>query len=328
MKTSAAGGVAALAAGILVALAFLLGGGRASATTGYPWPIKPFDRQHPIRGAFGDPRTFAIDQPFGVTAPDDGGAYSFHTGVDIAARPGTPVYPVVSGRVWKVVKGGIVIVCSHARSFEYWHLRGNPKVVRGQQVVAEQTVLGWIRRPFDHVHLGETDGHRQWNPLARGHLEPYADHTTPRAIALDFSNGRSPDLTQGGVLGGNDEIAIEAVDPAAMLVPGPFAGLPQTPALVQWRLQSARGWSRWHLAADVRKTLPPRSFWRVYAVGTYQNVPVFDRRLDKGLPGRYLFRVSLGPRRLSPGNYEFEARVADIRGNSSTTTWPIEIPSN
>ena len=28
---------------------------------------------------------------------------------------------------------------------------------------------------------------------------------------------------------------------------------------------------------------------------------------------------------LAPGTYELEARVADIRDNSSTTTWPIEI---
>src|SRR5204863_2367 len=27
----------------------------------YPWPFKPFDRQHPIRGFFGDPRTVVRD---------------------------------------------------------------------------------------------------------------------------------------------------------------------------------------------------------------------------------------------------------------------------
>jgi hypothetical protein len=29
----------------------------ASGASAYPWPVKPFDKQHPIRGFFGDPRT-------------------------------------------------------------------------------------------------------------------------------------------------------------------------------------------------------------------------------------------------------------------------------
>ena len=29
----------------------------SAAASAYPWPIKPFDQQHPIRANFGDPRT-------------------------------------------------------------------------------------------------------------------------------------------------------------------------------------------------------------------------------------------------------------------------------
>ena len=47
--------------GLLVALALLLVAAlrpvNGSESFAYHWPIKPFDRQHPIRGAFGDPRT-------------------------------------------------------------------------------------------------------------------------------------------------------------------------------------------------------------------------------------------------------------------------------
>src|SRR5437762_1231281 len=82
--------------------------GTARASLSYHWPVKPFDRQHPVRGAFGDPRTLVVDEPFGVTRPYDGGAYSFHNGIDIVAARGTPVYPVVSGRVVKA--GGHEIV--------------------------------------------------------------------------------------------------------------------------------------------------------------------------------------------------------------------------
>ena len=57
----------------------------------YPWPVAPVDRQHPVRGDFGDPRT--------VFTGRDEGAFSFHNGVDVSARPGSAVYPVVSGTV-------------------------------------------------------------------------------------------------------------------------------------------------------------------------------------------------------------------------------------
>jgi murein DD-endopeptidase MepM/ murein hydrolase activator NlpD len=50
----------------------------------YGWPVKPFNQQHPIRGAFDDPRL--------------GG--SFHFGVDISVRDGTAVYAVAPGTVF------------------------------------------------------------------------------------------------------------------------------------------------------------------------------------------------------------------------------------
>lgn len=322
----------AVAAGLLVALALLLVAAlrpvHAPVSFAYHWPVKPFDRQHPIRGAFGDPRTLNMDQPLGQTAPNDGGAYSFHTGVDIVAAPGTPVYPVVSGVVVRETHHQVRVNASGNRQFEYWHLRWNVKL--GQNVVADQTVLGWIRRPFDHVHVGEVDGNHGVNPLRPGRMTPYADHTTPRATALDIASGDTPKLTQGGLVGPHDTLAIDAVDAPAMPVrSGPFAGLPQTPALVQWRLRTGSAWGRWHTVADWRRIAPePYDFWNVYAPGTYQNVPVFDDRLRLGVAGRYLFRVALDPGKLRPGAYELEARVADIRGNSSTTTWPITIAGN
>lgn len=287
--------------------------GAVTSRYAYRWPVKPFGCQHPIRGAFGDPRTMAREQPFGVTAPGDSGSYAFHGGVDIVAKPGTPVYPVVSGVVVRAGEHGIIVHSPHVRSFQYWHLRRNVRL--GQHVVAEHTVLGWIQKPFDHVHLQEIDHYRVQNPLARGHLEPYADHTAPHAIALVKRNGK---------------LGIEAVDTPATRVPGPWAGLPQTPALVEWRLRAGgRAWSGWHTAADVRNTEPPNAhFWDVYLAGTYQNVPVFDHRLFQRVAGRYLFRVGLDLSLLRQGRYKLEARVADIRGNSSTTTWSIEIPGN
>src|SRR5918992_5831090 len=52
----------------------------APTPAGYGWPVKPFDRQHPVRGYFGDPRI--------------GGAHGtskqFHFGIDVSAPNGTP----------------------------------------------------------------------------------------------------------------------------------------------------------------------------------------------------------------------------------------------
>jgi hypothetical protein len=315
------GGLFAALALVLL-LAHLAEPSAARPSFAYHWPVKPFDRQHPIRGAFGDPRTLVTDRPFGVTRPHDRGQYSFHSGVDIAAAPGTPVYPVTDGHVVLVGRHAIVIDSSNKRQFYYWHLHDN--VVLGQQVVAGQTVLGWVRRPFDHVHFGEVDDHHGVNPLARGHLEPYVDHTTPRILGLYVDDGGAPRRTDGGLLGPDTTLAIAAADEPAMPVPGPFAGLPQTPALVEWRLRIGEKWKAWHVAANFRHTEPVSTdFWKVYAAGTYQNAPLFERRVYTGIAGLYLFRVRLDTSRLAPGQYELEARVADVRGNYSTTVWPL-----
>ena len=52
----------------------------------YSWPLKPFDRAHPVRGYFNDPRI-------------SGRSRAFHFGIDISAPNGTPVYAVRGGVV-------------------------------------------------------------------------------------------------------------------------------------------------------------------------------------------------------------------------------------
>src|SRR5580765_2425787 len=48
----------------------------------YNWPVKPFGRQHPVRGFLNDPRIGGH------------GSRAFHFGIDVAAADGTPVYAV------------------------------------------------------------------------------------------------------------------------------------------------------------------------------------------------------------------------------------------
>ena len=67
-------------AALTLVLGILLAPGAASAS--YGWPVAPFDRQHPVRGHFGDPRIVGHDEDHG----------SLHLGVDVSAPDGTLVY--------------------------------------------------------------------------------------------------------------------------------------------------------------------------------------------------------------------------------------------
>src|SRR6478752_2410249 len=71
----------------------------AHVATSYGWPVKPFDRPHPIRGAFGDPRTVFTVAPTAGGVLTGPGLFSFHEGIDISAPNGAAVYPVRDGRV-------------------------------------------------------------------------------------------------------------------------------------------------------------------------------------------------------------------------------------
>jgi hypothetical protein len=46
----------------------------------YGYPVKPFDRQHPIRGGFGDPRTVFLAPPTRDGVYRGRGSFSFHQG--------------------------------------------------------------------------------------------------------------------------------------------------------------------------------------------------------------------------------------------------------
>jgi len=293
----------------------------------YHWPIKPFDSQHPIRGAFGDPRTDSPDEPFGSTGPNEIGAASFHNGIDIVAAPGTPVYPVVSGRVARAKPDEIVIDTYDGRAFQYYHLSKARNVRPGKFVVAYHTVLGWIRTRYGHVHLAEIDGHLIHNPFDPGHLEPYHDWTKPAATELYVDDGPVPSPVEGRAVGPRDQLAVDASDPPAMSAPdGPWHGLPQVPALVEWRLFHGGTSTPWKVAVDFRQTEPPpKDFWQVYGPGTYQNCPAFAGRDYLGMEGRYLFRLQIHPNYLKPGLYKIAVRVSDIRGNRSTAWWPLQI---
>ncbi len=291
-------------------------GGPRSSPLAYGWPIRPFDAPHPVRGNFGDPRTVYWGS---AALASLGGSFTFHNGVDISAAPGTRVYPVLSGRVTRVGYEVVVVRTRH-RVFQYWHI--HPAVAPGEAVVARETVLGTVFRELDHVHLTEIDGTTAVNPLAPGHLTPYWKHTRP--VVASVSVRAEDAVERAGRVHGRVWLVANAFDFPALLPPAPWGERPVAPALVAWSLRGPGPHGhvvvRLHAAVDFRRRLPrERSFWRVYAHGSYQNQPVVGRTLER-VPGRYLFDLTpsgLRTERLANGRYRLTVVAADVCGNRS-----------
>jgi hypothetical protein len=300
---------------ILSLTAALCASGKASA---FPWPIKPFLKQHPIRANFGDPRTRFLNTLLtdGLQGP---GTFAFHNGIDIAAPPDTPVYPVISGKVHFIDTSAISVKTKGRGVFQYFHI---VVVVRsGQRVVAGKTVLGYVMHAYDHVHLSWIRGGRVWNPLADGGIAPYRDHTVPAVDAINVRPAGSLLSFDSDTVCGAVSIVAAAHDITPIPIPGVFGGFPVSPALVTWSLYRVGGsaYVRNAEAADFRTTLPSgRSFWNVYARGSYQNAPRFSNR-QYFMPGRFLYNLAheVDTRVYPNGLYEVAVHVADMRGNNS-----------
>src|SRR6476620_10869483 len=117
---------------------------RHGVRPGYGWPVKPSDRQHPVRAYLNDPRNGHHD------------AKSFHFGVDITAPTGSPVYAVEAGEVYIRRGREAVAVRSKTNTFGYWHVK---PAVRNHQIVRLHQLLGYIvdEGGGAHVHFAERD---------------------------------------------------------------------------------------------------------------------------------------------------------------------------
>lgn len=289
----------------------------------YPWPVEPFDHQHPVRGFFGDPRIA------------DGGR-TFHFGVDVAAPAGTPVYAVAPGKVSYgspadvAENGGIVVVEAAGRNFGYWHVA--PAVQAGIHVPLHGLLGHIAAQPEDwgHVHFAEsthdTSGIVYWNPLRAGALAPFFDYGPPVIEAIETS--LAPDRLHGLVdlsAKAHDNTPIEVTQPS----PPGWRGMPVTPARIRWRItRGAQQIVPWRVAVDHRASLRPHvqgnpasdvNFGAVYAPDTTQSHP--------GSPGLFHFWLARGfdTRRYPDGDYVLEVEAGDVRGNVRTATLQLTL---
>jgi murein DD-endopeptidase MepM/ murein hydrolase activator NlpD len=264
----------------------------------YNWPVEPFDRQHPVRGYFSDPR-------------DGEKRSTFHFGIDVAVPDGTPVFAVEAGTVDMGGKHNVAVVSAGGdRVFGYWHL---DPVVKHKQRVAQHALLGHVGKGWGHVHFAERiRGGDYLNPVRRGALRPYADPSSPRIERIVVSRG-GQEIGAEQVKGAVD-LVVEAFDRPAMQVPDPkWRDMPVAPALIRWRIvRSGKAVVPWTNAADFRSTKPPDNrFTRIYAPGSRQNHP--------NQPGRYRFFLARGWKSGAhpAGEYRLDVEASDIEGNKA-----------
>jgi hypothetical protein len=272
----------------------------------YGWPVKPFRRQHPVRGFFGDPRISNHKQ-----------TRQFHFGVDVSAPSGTAVYATQTGRIWIHPRhpNTVAVVGRDGTEFSYWHVI--PSVRSGERAVAHRTLIGRVEEPYGHVHFSEARNGRYLNPLRPGAMGPFADDTTPWVARVTAESGGRT-LQSSGAHSAFDLVA-EVDDETPLAIPRPWHDLPVTPALIRWRLVTAHGRVvlGWRTVADFRETIPPASeFDQVWAPGTTQN--------HVRSPGRYRVVLARGLE-LSAGRYVVEVAVKDTRGNHSASRSPLVV---
>jgi hypothetical protein len=306
------------------------------------WPVRPHDRQHPIRGSFLDPR------------PDPELGAIYHDGIDIAVRDDRPERGAPPGRTHRVyaIEGGPVFLSTPpgARGFArighfgYGHI--DPIVHTGETVVPGQHV-GWTCTGDWHVHLSEFvfAGERRIlvNPLRPGgKLRPFVDTAPPQIREIRFYTPSNPAWTRrpetsvarlpsAGTrlrrdrLFGRVDVRVRVSDPQSFI--GWFRDLPWLAAphhpfrlavtIVQRATNRMVRRRETFRAEQVLEQVAERHF----APGTEQNLPAagcMRRHSTIRCDGVYWFRVFPGywdTTRLPNSRYDVRVRAWDVVGN-------------
>jgi len=307
------------------------------------WPVRPQNRQHPIRGSFLDPR------------PDPRRGAIYHEGVDVAVRDDRPEGGAPPGRTHRVfaIEGGPVSFATPRGSrgrvqighFGYGHV--DPVVQFGEIVVPGQHI-GWTCLNDWHVHLTElvltSQGAIAVNPLRReGKLHPFVDRARPRIREIRFHAPATPAwarrpntsvalLPGAGTrldkdrLGGLVDVRVRVSDPQSFIgwfEQLPWLAAPHHPYRLAVRI----------VAMSTGRVVRRREVFRAeqilglgagrhFAPGTEQNLPANGcMRLHGSVrcDGVYWFRLFplryWDTTKLGDGRYRLEVRAWDVAGN-------------
>lgn len=316
--------------GLFVIVTALIWPSYASA---YNWPIKPFDESHPIQGNFNDPRMTKrhFDE-------DPRNKTSFHSGIDIAAPEGTPVYAVLGGKARRISGSAVSVRISPEATFEYWHII--PAVRTGDRVSRYQ-LLGWVaRRPEgrggEHVHLSEWRNGEYINPRRPGGISPDPDddlpiirwvNIVPPSISPFNSYPTGLPRMDGGEIslpGGVVGLWVDTYDNPISQPPAPWNHIRLSPTVVSWWLKTPDDQIilSSKIVADFRYRFRRGPLDRVYAPGTIQNGPReigryyiwLEKRLDTSL--------------IPDGIYILVVQASDTAGNKVRRGFPLRIENN
>jgi murein DD-endopeptidase MepM/ murein hydrolase activator NlpD len=280
----------------------------AGTAVAYPWPLAPFNRMHPIRAGFDDPR-FHVGLESSLSA--------FHFGVDIAGRDGTRVYAVSPGYVHRFSDHVTVRRPATGRAYGYWHI--DPAVRNGQHVKLHQ-FLGTIRKGWGHVHFAESVNGSYRNPLRRGALQPFRDKTAPTVASIGLV-GPNGDTVNPASARGIVDVEADVYDTPPIPPPAPWNRARLAPALVMWQLsRDAVPLTGWNLSADFTFSLMPGPIYPYfYAPGTYQN--------KANRPGRYVFWITHGldTTSLPNGSYRITVLAQDLRFNQGSLAFDFVV---
>ena len=278
----------------------------APAQAAYRWPLKPFNRQHPVRAYFGDPRIAGYEEALGT----------FHFGIDISARNGTAVYATLNGVAGRdAVHPDVVVVVSNGRgtTHEYWHVVLVPAGSSHGDVPHDRRA----RRSA----LGTRALLREGRRRVREPAPPRSSRAVPRSDEPDHPQhllrAQRPCHRQAGER--PDRHRRRGLGRHANAGPRPWSDKPVSPAFVEWRLTGNRelASSKWQVVADFRYALPTVSFASVYAPWTRQNHP-----WDRGGRGRYRYELAreLDTRGLPNGTYHVVVLARDTAGNQTRSS--------
>jgi hypothetical protein len=260
----------------------------------YGWPLKPFDRQHPVRGFLNDPRISRH------------GGHAFHFGIDISAADGTAVY-AVSGGILHLGHGSLSVSINGHHEFGYWHVVAAVGLA-SHQIVHRHQLLGVVAARWGHVHFAERVRGVYVNPLRPGGLGPYEDPIAPVVSGIVVSS------TSVGHL----QVLARAHDVTWPRVRGVWQDEPVTPALIRWRVAAAgEPLGAWQTAVDFSAQMLDRRFFNtVYAPGSSQN--------HEDRPGSYAFYVA-HDWQPADGTYRIEVAASDTRENTAIAALDVVV---
>ena len=279
-----------------------------SGAAAYGWPLKPFHKQHPIRGTFGDPR-YHLDAESQLSA--------FHFGVDIVAPDGTPVYSVEPGVVVRRHESSVTIGRTSGRRFGYWHIR---PVVRSGTHVRLHQLVGYVMKGWGHVHFAESIDGAYRNPLRKRALSPYNDHVAPTVASVQVfsADGTPANLAR---IAGPISMTADVYDTPPIAPPAPWDVARLAPSTVAWDLIDSAGVVvESTIAANFDFALPANGLYNwIYAAGSYQN--------KAHRPGRYVYWLAHGfdTTAFPDGAYTLEVLASDTRHNVGTATVVLDI---